>query len=1271
MSTRLAQMAAALVLAGTIAFGQSANGTITGTIADPGGAVVAGAMIEVKNTDTGVVSRGGTSNTGNYVLSVPSGTYEITVTVAGFKKYVQSNVQVVTSTDTRRDVVLEVGSATESVTVADTAPLLKTESGEMSHTVSIQDVDNLPVLTVGGGTWNGATASGNIRNPLQSTLILPGVSFANDAQFVVNGLPSNSETIRIDGQDSTANIWKVLQQRGQSTAVDAIQEVQVQTSNFSAEYGQVAGGYINYTIKSGTNTLHGSGYDYFVNEALNAGSPFTDAGLTNSLKEGQHVRNTLRRNDFGGTVGGPIRIPKIYNGTNKTFFFFNFEQYRENRAVTNGLMSVPTAAYRSGDFGTAGCFKYAGSSCAAPTQALTIGGAAAIDPAGTNLTYGQIFDPNTTRVVNGAQVRSPFPNNTIPLTRFDAVAAAMQNMLPLPNLPGIVNNYQIPAYTNFFHTTNWAFKLDHAVSATTKLSWYFTKTEQNTPNATGLDPKTYPFTTQIPLGLRNWTTRVNYDQSIRPTLLLHIGVGFYHQMEPTVPPAFDSTKVGLKGYYDESLFPTIYGLGNPNTGAWACSSTGLPCGTPNNFGNINGLGGFYKAIIWEEKPTAVASLTWVKGNHIFKYGGEYTGEGYIDHSNWRANGYFLFSANETADPWVNGQALNFPNASSPGSPAIGGSGFNYASFLLGLPDQSQLSTLTQTRLGSHFMGLYAQDSWKITKKLTLDYGLRYDYQTYIHEQHGREQIESFSTPNPTVGGLLGAGIYEGYGGGRCDCEFSHVYPYSFGPRVGVAFQINTKTVLRAGAGISYGVMHTPNGLSYGVGDYYVFNPQGFGISPLPNGLQGGNPYPNLTWPNFSPGKYPVAAGGQLPPSNPGAFFNPTARAPRIGQWSVGIQRELSKDMVAEVSYVGNTEVWGVATFMDQYSYNPITNATLAHYGLSLANAADRALLTSQIGSPQAAARGFYPAYPGMPTSQLVAQQLRPVPQWTTTQPTLGPFVGKSWYDAMQAKLTKRFSHGLQAQASYVWSKATDIGLGTEAGNINTLQGEAVVGDIFNYGTNKQLNQLTRPQAFVISGAYSTPKFQADSTGMKVLSQAVRDWQIGFLLRYQNGALIESPASQNQLNLMLERYYPTFQNYVPGVNPLAVDPNCGCFNPQTAQVLNPKAWTDAPAGTWGVSAPFYNNYRWQRQPAESMSLGRNFRMGKENRYNLSIRAEFQNIFNRLFLAPPVTNGNGGAVSANLPLTSVGGVNVAGYGSVATLGGGAATPRSGQLVGRFTF
>jgi len=1268
------------LFAGVCAFAQSNQGTITGTISDPSGAVIAAAQIEVKNHDTGIVYQGGTSSTGNYVIPVPSGIYDLTVNVAGFKKYVQQNIQVVVATDTRKDVALQVGQANDVVTVADTAPLLKTESGEMSHLVTVKDAVELPLLTIAGGGYTGATTMGNIRNPLQTSQLLPGVTFANDMALVVNGLPSNSESIRIEGQDSTGTIWKVYQQRSQPMGVEAVQEVSVQTSNFAAEYGQVGGGYFNFTMKSGSNQLHGSGYDYLVNEAFNGGLPFTDAATVDPKRAGQHIRNVQRRNDFGFTLGGPIRIPKVYNGANKSFFFFNFEQYRENRVIANGLQSVPTQAYRNGDFGTSGCFNFnaAANQCnTAPTQ-LTLSGAQAVDTAGQALTYGEIFDPNTTRVVNGFQVRTPFPNQTIPANRMDPVALAIQNLLPLPNAPGIINNYNIPAYINFVHTTNFSWKIDQSLSATKKLSWYYSHYAWNSPNANGF---TQPFTGPAPTGYRNHTTRVNYDQSITPTLLLHVGVGYLHQMEPTIPVKYDQTKLGLHGYFDTNLFPTIWGLGQTNTtGGWACTSSAIPCGTTNAFGQSNGVGSFFEATVWEEKPTANATLTWVKGNHTFKYGGELTIEGYPEHSNWRANGYFTFNNAETSDPWQNGQALNFPN----------GSGFNYASFLLGLPDNLQLSTITQTKVGNHMMGFYAQDSWKITRKLTLDYGLRYDFQTYLREQHGRMQMASFSTLNPKVG-RLGAGIYEGYGGGRCNCDFSHNYPYAFAPRLGVAYQINPKTVLRAGAGITYGVTQTPQGLSYGVADYYTFNAQGYGISPVPNGLQGGNPYPSIQWPDFSPDKYPVASAGLLPPSNPNIYFAPEARPPRIVMWSVGIQREIVRNLVAEVTYVGNREVWGAAPFLDQISSNSLNQANLAAHGLSLDNAADRTLLISQIGSPQAIQRGFYPAYTGMPTTQTVAQQLRPVPQWIApTTVTLGPPIGKTWYDSLQTKATKRFSHGLVAEGSFVWAKGLVNGTGSEAGNINSLAGVPLYNDIYNYGINKQLNQLVKPLAVVIDGSYTTPKLTADGKGMKVLSHVLRDWQLGWLLRYQSGDLIASPPSNNQLNLQLarasnlDRGSVTFWNRVPGVSPLAVDPNCHCFNPQTTLILNKNAWTDAPAGTFGTAAPWYSDVRWQRQPAESMSFGRNFRFRRANaerEYNLFIRAEFQNIFNRHFLSKPAVGAPGfsgsnqpsiGALTnpATVP-TTANGVYTGGYGYIATLGGAGAIPRAGQIVARFTF
>ena len=1249
-------------LTSAILLAQSNQGTITGTVSDPAGAVVPAVQIEGKNAETGVVYRGGTSATGNYVLAVPSGTYEISVNAAGFKKFVQQNVQVIVATDTRKDIKLELGSASEVVTVADTAPLLKTESGEMSHLVTMNDADQLPVLTISGGSVV-ASAMGQIRNPLQVATLLPGVSFSNDNAMVVNGLPSNSEAVRIEGQDSTGNIWKVIQQLSQGASVDAIQEVSVQPSNFAAEYGQVGGGYFNFTMKSGTNQLHGSAYDYFVNEALNAGLPFTDAATQNPAKAGQHIRNAVRRNDWGFTVGGPIRVPKVYNGSDRTFFFFNFEQFRENRTTSNNLTTVPTQAYRNGDFSTSGCFTYiaATNSCSFSPTLKDSTGQTAADPAGQVLKYGEVFDPTTSRIVNGAQVRDPFPNQMIPQYRFDNVSKIIQGFFPMPNQPGILNNYLVPSYQDWRHTTNWSFKLDHSISPTIKLSWYFSRLLENDPNANGF---TGIYAAPAPTANRNVTTRVSYDHTLRPTLLLHVGVGYIQQYQPTDYPAYDQSQLGIHGFFKPDRFPGIGGifrggsLGDSRTGGWLA--------------NGGGVGPAFIAFLWEEKPTANINLTWVKGNHSFKYGGELIIDGYPEHSAWRANGSFAISNAETSDPWQNLQPLNFQNPT----------GFGYASFLLGLPDQLTISPLTQTKTGTHSIGLYAQDSWKVTRRLTLDYGLRYDFQTYLKEEHGRMPLAGLKTPNPTVGGLLGATIYEA----TCNCQFSHNYPYAFGPRVGVAYQINPKTVLRAGAGVTYGVVQTPNGLQYSLADYYTFNGNGYGNTPLPLGLQGGNPYPNLTWPNFDPGKLPVPSNGLLPPASPNTIFNPSARPPRTLQWSVGVQRELQKDIVVEATYVGNRGVWWSAEGLDQYQCNCLTDQMLAAYGLNRNNPDDLKLLTSLISSPLAVAHGFKPAYPGMPPNTTVAQNIRPVPQWATGAPQsfLGPPMGKTWYDSLQLKGTKRFSHGLSAQASFVWSKATDIGAGAEAPIF--LSYNPVTEDIFNYGAAKQLNQLTRPLTLVISGSYTTPRIPGDSRGVHVVSRIARDWQLGWVLRYQSGALIEAPSSINGLENQLLRQggfngTPVNpDNRVPGVNPLAVDPNCHCFNPQTTLVLNSAAWQDLKPGQWGTSAPFYNDYRWQRQPAEAVSFARNFPIGRENRFNAQFRVEFQNIFNRVFLTAPASGNQGGnpftgPITIGTVPTKVSGAYTGGYGYInttnATLPGFAPNPRSGQAVLRITF
>jgi hypothetical protein len=1225
------------------AFSQSDRGTITGTISDPAGAVIASAKVEATNTATGTAYEVATTGTGNYTLSqLPAGTYEVSVTVQGFKKFVRQNIAVQVAATIRIDASLEVGSTTEAITVTEAAPLLKTESGELSHNVSTDRLDNLPAITLGA-----ATGLGNIRNPLQVVTLLPGTLFANDNTLRVNGMPSSTQSVRIEGQDAT-NYARAATQVNQA-GLDAIQEVTVQTSNFAAEYGQAGGGYFNYTMKSGTNNFHGSAYDYFVNEALHAGTPFT-AGTGD--KSNQHLRNVQRRNDYGFTFGGPIAIPKIYDGHNKTFFFFNFEQFRESQNISTGLATVPTLAYRAGDFS------------GAQLGQLTIGGQPATDALGRPLFQNQVFDPRTQRLApDGSLIRDAFPGNKIDPDLMDPTAKIVQGMIPLPVGPGAANatnNYSIPAYSNFRHSTIPSIKLDHNISSTIKLAGYYSVTKIFSPQNNGF-PGDY--TQSILQDTISHTIRINYDQTITPTMLLHVGIGFLHTNVPSTTPPFDQTKLGwAKNFSASHLFPY------------------MAFGPDSSKGGFNPAGGFLgqtfnTPYVKEIKPTANISVTIVKGNHTIKAGGELMVDGLPVYSLSRANGAFTFGAAQSGNPWESGRGTN------------AFTGFGYSSFFLGLNGSLVDGVAANAKLGKHTLSGYIQDSWKVTRKLTLDYGLRYDYATLYKEQYGRFQNAAFHLPNPVAGNLMGTVIYEA----TCHCSFNHDYPWAFGPRLGAAYQLNSKTVFRAGIGVVYGTS-AASPPTTSLGDQYTISPSGYGQAA--DLLRDGDPYapgnrfgnPALVWPDFTP-HYPTqVAAGVRPPSSPFIYVDRNSgRPPRILQWSIGLQREITRNLVVEAAYVANRGVWWTAPVLSTESYNALTPDVLKAYGLNTNLAADRALLSTPISSPAVTARFPWLAnpnnvYPGFPASFQLNQALRPEPQWLSLSPFLGPPLGDTWYDSLQAKVTKRLSHGLNVDSAFTWQK--ELALGANSDTTYLTPAPALNSDPFNRNINKQVSAFARPFALVVSFNYTTPKFSADSTGMKALSWVSRDWIVGGLLRYQSGQLIRTPASNNGFfgQILYNAFGAfgggnTFFNRVQGQSPLAFDPNCHCFDPTTQLVLNKNAWVDAAPGQFGTSAPYYDNYRWQRQPAESMSIGRNFRMFREG-MNLQIRAEWQNIFNRLYLASPapvnvagfnVASPNPAAVTVRNPS----GALTAGYGFVNTFNGNGSQPRQGQIVARFSF
>jgi hypothetical protein len=601
-----------------------------------------------------------------------------------------------------------------------------------------------------------------------------------------------------------------------------------------------------------------------------------------------------------------------------------------------------------------------------------------------------------------------------------------------------------------------------------------------------------------------------------------------------------------------------------------------------------------------------------------------------------ALGNYVFSANQTGLPSTLGQDLK------------GGTvGFPYASFLLGAVNSGNIGIPSKIRAGKSSWAIYAQDSWKVTRKLTLDYGLRWDYQGYLKDTYGRFPNFAPTTPNPSVGNLPGAVIFEGDAPGHCNCDFAEVYPWAFGPRIGAAYQITPQTVLRAGIGVTYSQTHMENALSSGgVASNNPFSSPAYGDAAIY--LVNGPPTPG-PWPNLDPGQYPLP--GQIT-SPPTAFDRNSGRPARMVQWSFSIQREIFKNLAVEIAYVGNRGVWWEANGL--IDVNALTAERIASFGLDINNSADRTLLRSRVDSPLAAQRGFnIPPYDSFPVSSTVAQMLRPFPQFGKINYRWAP-LGNTWYDSLQIKVTKRYSHGLDLTSGFTWQK--ELMMGSEMESMAPWVSVAV-NDVFDRHTNKYISGYSRPFAFFAAANYQVPTLR----GNKALSWVLRDWTIGAVLRYASGMPIRVPTAQNQLSTLLFRN--TFANRVEGEPLWTTDINChDCFDPSQDFVLNPKAWVDPPDGKFGVSAGYFNDYRQMRRPSEAMSLGRIFKITEG--VQLSIRADFQNIFNRTFMADPSSTSAKATQNRNAQ-----GKPISGFGYIDTSTG--TSPRQGIIVARIQF
>jgi hypothetical protein len=1249
----LAGLLALSLFAGMSTFAQTGQATLTGTISDPSGAVMANATITAKHLSTGTILSAASSSTGNYTISnMPIGDYEISVEQPGFKRYLREGITLISQQVLRMDVALEVGATGESITVTAEASLMKTDSGQVVHNVTMREIQTLPLIPV----------TDRFRDPFAVAQLLPGVRYVTQSTMLVNGLPQGSVQFRIEGQ-VMGNARQGFQAiTGQvQPSVDAIEQVAVQTSNFSAEFGSVAGALFSVTMRSGTNQYHGSASDYAANEVLNSFDPAV------------HLRDKVRRHDWSVTFGGPIKIPKIFDGKNKTFFFGTYERYNQRLTTVANANSptVPIQAYRDGDFSR--LLDLSGN------RNLTIGTGTAArdykDPLGGTILAGTVFDPRTTRQVacntalsqdcgaNGALLdyRLPFPGNRVPTTLFDPVPLAIQTKyIPLPAGPRaanneVINNFQVPVQSQRLSIIP-SLKVDHNLNSTTRINGYWQLTRSTAPVQAigGAEGFPDPITANRGTYQTSNSLRFNYEQSLRPTLQFHLGLAYslFDWMDRTIVTDYNPlTDIGWRGATMIRNFPRF--AANTQTTA---GGVGV--------GGMNAMGPSPQGSSPERRPAVNTTLTWTKGNHTVKFGAEWRMDILPTGTFTNTAGTFGALGNGiTWQPSLQGVTLS-------GAANVG---FPYAEFLMGSVRGFTLSVPINYRTSKHQWGTYLQDSWRVNRKLTVGYGLRWDYGTYTREDYGRNGALSLLEPNPSASGRPGAIIYEA----TCKCTFAKNYPFGIGPRTDFAYTMNEKTVFRGGFGVAYGSTDTFGGTAQNSAT----------TANLVNGqdafkMRDGVPS-NISpqWPFYDPAL--GHAVGTVQATVP-TLLDPNAGRPsRTYQWNLSLQREITRNLVIEASYVGNRGIWQSASTL--VSHNAVSPELLASYGFTVGDLNDATLLNKTLANLTTAeastlrARGVFRPYSNFPTNQTLFQSLRPFPQYNGAINSSSAPLGKSWYDALQITANKRYSSGLQFNINYTYAK--------------NLQSRGV-SDVFNRGFgNKDVDANNLPWQIRIAVDYQLPKPSPDIPvlGNRVLANAIGGWGVALSLRYQPGFYLGRPASgaTNGINRWLQRgpggaqlkrnpdgshmspWAINWTDYDGKVHPEPLDVNCHCYDPEKTIVFNPQAWEAVPDGVWASDQQQLPFFRGPRQPQENANLSRNFKFGKDGKFGLQIRVEMQNVLNRKIL--PIAPSIAGLNFNTAPTPTSDGRFTSGFGTFGNLrsAGIFGPQRSGIFVGRFTF
>jgi Carboxypeptidase regulatory-like domain/TonB dependent receptor-like, beta-barrel len=1256
---KLFNLALCAALSGGALYAQTALATVTGTITDSTGAVIANAPVTLKNLENGQVSTAASSAAGNFTVSqLPIGDYDLTATVPGFKTYTHSKFHLAANQIMRENVVMEIGQATEAVTVTAETSLLKTENSELAQNVTLSQLNNLPVLIV-GSTNNG------FRDPFASVGLVPGIRYnggsnigagnpAAITSMVINGTPSNTYQARLDGMTINPTGPRLIgAQMETQPSVDAIQEVAIQTSNFAAEFGTAGGATINMVTKSGTNQYHGSAYDYITNEALNAHQPYTG------------TRNLVKQHDWGYTVGGPVWFPKIYDGRNKTFFFWSYEQFRNKNINVSNTTTVPLPAYRTGDFS---------SLITVENRLITTASGPAKDALGRTMASGTIFDPNTQQVVNGRAVRDPFPGNKFAVGRFDPIAAKILALVPQPLGPNAASGQASNNYQGTFDSSRVSavpsIKIDQNVGSKGRLSFYYQDTHTAVPRTpTGADAFGDLITGSSRAFNSGQTIRLNYDHAATTRLLLHGGLGWNDSDFGLEAPItnYDAFKeLGLSGQTLARYFPRVVTAVNSNTA----------------IGGMSSLGDIGPTRSFERRPSWNASATYVTGGHTLKFGAEYRRETFPNVIKGNTQGTYTFGANMTEQPSLQGVSTN-----------QGFDGFEFASFLLGGMSANSVNAPIGLANIKSQTAVYVQDSWKVTRKLTLDYGVRWDYGTYAHEQYGRNSSLGLLIPNPSASGRLGGSQFEA----TCKCNFANNYPYAIGPRIGVAYKIDSKTVLRAGIGVVYNSTSTASGSAAAAASSNTLPPNAGQITGL---FKDGTPASvHPVWPSFVANvNHAVGSVITMP-----TYLDPNAGRPaRLLQWNIGLQREITRNLVVEASYVGNRGVWWTATSLPPVNF--LGQDILTSHGFKDFTSVDESrLLTTTVSSLTPAQRSTLAArgvtglpYANFPSNQTVRQSLLPFPQYSQQAggffaTVTGSPLGDTWYNAFQLSVTQRFTHGLSFNMNYNYSKSLEL--------MNSP-------DVFNRSLGKDLGLFDLPHQLRLTAQYQVPRLRESGKGVfsnKIASAILSDWGVGVYLSYQSAPVVSRPSSNGTVPIS------QFLGYGPGavgcfgcgaqlkkgtdgnsMNPWSVDwtdysgthhtdpidINCHCFDPTKTVVLNPSAWENVPNGQFAADTSTLRFYRGFRTPTENANFSRNFRITE--RVQLNVRVEFNNIFNRLQYGSltngtgltPFNLGNFASAPTTFKTGATAGLYSGGFGTIVPLAGTNGM-RTGTLIARITF